>query len=246
MLRSERLAVGFWLARRIVLLAALAGVCAAQALDPVKWSLKVDTPAAAAGSQIPAHLIATIEPGWHLYSLSTPPPSRPTRLQLADNTVFEKFTTYYQHPKRAFDPNFNIETQTYEEKADFLLVTTVKKDAPAGPADLIAEIRFNVCDATRCLPPRKRTATASLKIDPGASGAAIAIPAGFSEFKPGAPAAAAPVEAPKSESQSQAQQSQDLGPFLLLAFGGGLLAIFTPCVFPMIPITMSFFLNRPS
>jgi thiol:disulfide interchange protein DsbD len=31
-----------------------------------------------------------------------------------------------------------------------------------------------------------------------------------------------------------------------LAFGAGLLAIFTPCVFPMIPITMSFFLNKPS
>src|SRR3954468_22086857 len=127
MLRSERLAVGCWLARRIVLLAALAGVCAAQALDPVKWSLTVDTPAAA-GSQILAHLVATIEPGWHLYSLSTPAPSRPTRIQLADNTVFEKFTTYYQQPKRAFDKNFNIETQTYEETADFLLVTSVKKD----------------------------------------------------------------------------------------------------------------------
>jgi thiol:disulfide interchange protein DsbD len=34
--------------------------------------------------------------------------------------------------------------------------------------------------------------------------------------------------------------------FLLTAFGFGLAAIFTPCVFPMIPITMSFFLNRPS
>jgi len=33
---------------------------------------------------------------------------------------------------------------------------------------------------------------------------------------------------------------------LALAFGAGLLAIFTPCVFPMIPITMSFFLNKAS
>jgi len=38
--------------------------------------------------------------------------------------------------------------------------------------------------------------------------------------------------------------TQGLGAFLLVAFGFGLAAIFTPCVFPMIPITMSFFLNR--
>jgi thiol:disulfide interchange protein len=66
----------------------------------------------------------------------------------------------------------------------------------------------------------------------------MSIPVGFSEFKPGAPVAAAP-SAPKLEAQA-------IGPFLLLAFGAGLLAIFTPCVFPMIPITMSFFLNKPS
>src|SRR5882724_6839484 len=233
--------LGCWFARRLALLAALAWVCAAQGLDPVKWSLSVDSPAAAPGSKVPAHLIATIEPGWHLYSLSTPAPSRPTRVQLADNPVFDKLTVYYQEPKRAFDSNFNIETQTYEGKADFLLLAAVKADAPAGAADLTAQIQFNVCDAKRCLPPRKRTATASVKIDPGAADAAIAIPAGFSEFKPGAPVATVPVDGPKP-----APQSQDLGPFLLLAFGAGLLAIFTPCVFPMIPITMSFFLNKPS
>src|SRR6266700_2262433 len=54
------------------------------------------------------------------------------------------------------------------------------------------------------------------------------------------PASAAPPPTPPKP------ESQDLGPFLLLAFGAGLLAIFTPCVFPMIPITMSFFLNKQS
>src|SRR5882724_3829800 len=184
--------LGCWFARRLALLAALAWVCAAQGLDPVKWSLSVDSPAAAPGSKIPAHLIATIEPGWHLYSLSTPAPSRPTRVQVADNPVFDKLAVYYQEPKRAFDQNFSIETQTYEGKADFLLVIPVKTDAPAGPAELTAEVQYNVCDATRCLPPRKRTATASLKIDPNAPVGSVSIPAGFSEFKPGVPAAPSP------------------------------------------------------
>ncbi len=37
-----------------------------------------------------------------------------------------------------------------------------------------------------------------------------------------------------------------MGGFLLIAFGFGLASIFTPCVFPMIPITMSYFLNQES
>ena len=41
-------------------------------------------------------------------------------------------------------------------------------------------------------------------------------------------------------------EARDLGMFVLIAFGFGLASIFTPCVFPMIPITVSFFLNRES
>jgi thiol:disulfide interchange protein len=221
--------------RALAFLMALAATGSAQSLDPVKWSLSVDPPTAPPGARILARLTATIEPGWHLYGLSTPPPSRPTSIKLPG---YDTLRIYNQEPKRAFDKNFEIETQTYEGKADFLLETTLKTDAAPGPGELAAAVGFNVCDATRCLPPRKRTATASLTIDPKAPAPVISIPGGFSEFKAGSPAPAA-VVAPKLEEQG-------IAPFLALAFGAGLLAIFTPCVFPMIPITMSFFLNKPS
>ncbi len=221
--------------RTLTLLIAITAISSAQRLDPVKWSLTIEPAAAPPGAKIVARLTATIEPGWHLYGLATPPPSRPTTIQMPG---YDALNIYYQEPKRAFDKNFDIETQTYEGKADFLLETTLKADATPGPAELAAAIGFNVCDATRCLPPRKRTATASLTIDPKAPAPSIAIPAGFSEFK-----TASPTPAPSSTSKPE---EQGIAPFLALAFGAGLLAIFTPCVFPMIPITMSFFLNKPS
>ena len=61
--------------------------------------------------------------------------------------------------------------------------------------------------------------------------------------------ASAPVETKAPEPQSKpasaaANLQQDLLPFLLTAFGFGLASLFTPCVFPMIPITVSFFLNQ--
>ncbi len=226
----------------LALLLAAAGTASAQHLDPVKWSLTVEPAAAAPGAKVVAHLHAAIEPGWHLYGLATPPPSRPTHIQLTGTAIGESVTIYAPEPKRAFDQNFNIETQTYEGAIEFLLQTTLKTDAAPGPAELAAAMRYNVCDATRCLPPTKRTATGSVNVDPKAVASAGSIPAGFSEFKPGAPVAAvAPSASPVPKAEAQA-----IGPFLLLAFGAGLLAIFTPCVFPMIPITMSFFLNKES
>jgi thiol:disulfide interchange protein DsbD len=59
----------------------------------------------------------------------------------------------------------------------------------------------------------------------------VAIPAGYAEAKP---------------VQERDQTGGEFHSFLLIAFGFGLAAIFTPCVFPMIPITMSYFLSRPS
>jgi hypothetical protein len=116
---------------------------AAQKLDPVKWSFSVETASAPPGSSVVGRLAATIEPGWHLYALATPPPSPATKITLPENTVSDKLTVYYREPKRAFDNNFNIETQTYEGTAEFLLEATLKTDAAPGPTDLIAELRNN-------------------------------------------------------------------------------------------------------
>src|SRR5260370_22421343 len=153
---------GFRMGRALAVLMALAGMASAQRLDPVKWSLKVEPGSAAPGSKVLGYLTATIEPGWHLYGLATPPPSQPTKIQFTGSVLSDKVTVYSQAPKKAFDNNFNIETQTYEGTAEFLLESAVKSDAAAGPAEVVAQLRYNACDSTPCLPPAKRTATASL------------------------------------------------------------------------------------
>src|ERR1035441_8164053 len=72
--------------------------------------------------------------------------------------------------------------------------------------------------------------------DPPPAPAAVVTPAGYSE-----PRAPAPVP-----SSTPSAPAEGLLAFLAVAFGFGLASIFTPCVFPMIPITMSYFLNRES
>ena len=97
-------------------------------------------------------------------------------------------------------------------------------------------IRYQACTEKECL-PRKLTLAVPYKVAAGAPPVA-SLPAGFTEAgvrKAAASSTAAPA----------ASADNGLAGFLLVAFGLGLAAIFTPCVFPMIPITLSFFLNRP-
>ena len=213
--------------RRFALLLLFAGLAFAQRPDPVKWSLAVETPAAPPGSKVLARLTAKIDPGWHLYSLSTPKGPIPSTVSLLDNQAVAGYQVYQPRPVVTFDQNFKSDTETFENEVVFLLLIDVKKDAPAGPVELAAQARYQACDARQCLFPVRRTATALLRIDPSAPVAAVTIPPGYTP-----------------PSRKTTGDAQGLGAFLLIAFGFGLAAIFTPCVFPMIPITVSFFLKQ--
>src|SRR6185437_6757550 len=103
----------------------------------------------------------------------------------------------------------------------------------------------------KCLRPVRKTASTVIAFDAAASVPEFSPPAGYVQVQ--APAvysgsnsatAAPPVAAQKSSPSGALNTQQDLIPFLLTAFLFGLAAIFTPCVFPMIPITVSFFLNQ--
>ncbi|HLJ13804.1 MAG TPA: cytochrome c biogenesis protein CcdA [Bryobacteraceae bacterium] len=238
--------------RLLACLLLVLGTAGAQKLDPVQWSLAAQGSAKVApGSSVLLRLTAHIQPGWHIYSLTNPAggAGNPTVIQLAEGPAVSGLVGVYQpKPQRKLDPNFNAETETFEGEPVFLLEVKLKPDAGAGPVKLVAQVRYYACQATLCLPPKRKEASATLTVAPGAPAAAISIPPGYTEFKPGssgpAPSAQQNPAQQNTAQQNTAQQNQDLGAFLLIAFGVGLAAIFTPCVFPMIPITVSYFLNR--
>src|SRR5712691_5892059 len=191
-----------------------------QKLDPVQWMLTSDAGRAPAGSTVPLRLTAKLDEKWHLYSLTSPKGGPiPTTVDLAESPAIESSKLFQPRPERKFDRNFNLDTETFQKEAVFWITAELKKDTPAGPAELTGQVRYQSCDDRQCLPPRKKTATFTVAIDPSAPAAtAFIVPAGYTEIKPGAPAPAAPT------------QSDDLGAFLLTAFCLGLATIFTPCV----------------
>jgi len=250
-----------WVILPLLLAAAL--TAAAQRLNPVQWQLSLEPERAAPGSRLLGRLTARIDSGWHLYSLSSPAGGPvPTTIALAPHPAVAAWKIHQPQPTRKFDPNFKLDTETYDRQAEFLLEITLAPRAAAGALELEAQIRFQCCDDKMCLPPRRVTAAAAARIDPAAPPFEVKIPEGYTDFTtasapqgalpprlaaaPGAlpPRLAAP-QAANTPAPPASGGNQGLFVFLVVAFGFGLAAIFTPCVFPMIPITMSYFLNRP-
>jgi thiol:disulfide interchange protein DsbD len=196
-------------------------------------------------------LTAKIEPGWRLYAPTTPgagqgngPPL--TKIELSESVAVANWKAFQPQPTRKHDPNFDLESEIYTGEVTFLYDIELKPDATEGEATLEASAFYSVCDDRFCLRPVLRKTPAVLQVaalDPSASQpvSAPSVPAGYEEAKPRAASDLtlilnkdAPAAAPGSEGLLQ---------FAAVAFGFGLLAIFTPCVFPMIPITMSYFVS---
>jgi thiol:disulfide interchange protein DsbD len=192
-------------------------------------------------------LKATIEPGWHLYSVTTPPGPLPTRIHLAANPLAKATRALQPKPNRKFDPNFQAESETYDNEAVFLIETEISAGAPAGPLELVARASYQACSDKVCLRQRTKTAGATLQLDRGAAAASIVVPDGYISVPlaaPGVPRTTPASPAAPVNLQTGRTGYVDWPRFLGVAFAFGLAAIFTPCVFPMIPFTMSYFMNR--
>ena len=120
----------------------------------------------------------------------------------------------------------------HENEATFTQALQLAKDAAPGSVPLKVSVRYQACDESGCLPP----VTEEVKLAP------LAIEAGDvrSEFAAVLPPPAAETATPSGNAKGD-EAPTSLLTFMLTAFGAGLLALITPCVFPMIPVTFSYF-----
>lgn len=215
-----------------------AGVCFAATPSPVAWSFQAPQ-AIKAGDLVQGKLTAKVNEGWHVYSITQKPggPIR-TTISLATDQPF-KLDGQIEgpKPKRIMDPNFNMETELHDGVIDYKVPIRAGMDGVNGPQPIRIAVRFQTCNDTQCLPPRtvKLEQTISLS---GASGRSIA------EQKTSQTPPAASAASPKPVTSGPDYTKSSLLSFLWLAMGLGALSLLTPCVFPMIPITVSYFTNH--
>ncbi len=212
---------------------------AAIAQDPVKFNLAVSPESVASGSNGAAKVTATIESPWKMYSLTQGSGGPiPTKITL-DDPYFQVGKISGPKPKVAFDPNFGIDTEAYAGEAVFTVPFAVTSEAPDGRQDLRLSIKYQVCNDTLCLPPKTVKLAAAFTVMGGKQGAATTpaiVP------PPSVKVVASPAATPAASNIANGS----FWGFIWLAITFGALSLLTPCVFPMIPITVSYFTKHGS
>lgn len=143
----------------------------AQDLNPIRWAVKKENPdlAVKAGDKFNIQVIATIDEGWHLYSLEQPAGGPiPTRIGMPENQKFKLAGDIESPlPRVLFDPNFNMDTEFYEGETVFVLPVEIAKDAPAEKNTLSVSAFFQTCNDKTCLPPKNVKLTTTIDVSSG-------------------------------------------------------------------------------
>ena len=237
----------------------------AQIKNPVKFKFTVNE---LGNNQYEAVLNATLESGWHIYSRDIPEDTGiPTEYVVSGKNI-ELIGKFQEVGKKheEFSEAFGGTIIYYSNSAGFKQKFKLKDPTKAG--DVVAEITYQTCDDRVCLAPN--TLEFNKKITPtGVTEEAVADDkteatkdsAKIVETLTGNPVKgdSTIVETAKLDPKQLKVASIDISKpltdcgtgsskidenywtYLLLGFIGGLIALLTPCVFPMIPLTVSFF-----
>ena len=210
-----------------------------QVLDPVKWKSKTEKISETKYNLI---LEATIDSGWHLYSQFTPD-GGPIPLSFAfvpAKGVYElvgktKESTYKKH----FNDVFGVDEFFFEKKAKFIQKVTI---GSAEGATIKAEIDYQVCKEV-CINLNK---SFQFVIPAVTSGAVLPVKNDIlvADTRTVAESKTTSLETKNSSIIPKKEEKKGLWSIFFLAFLGGFAALLTPCVFPMIPMTVSFFTKQ--
>lgn len=258
-----------------LLMAIVCSTAMAQIMNPVKWSAKVDMTGDDEGQVV---LTASINNGWHMYSLDCNPDAGPQILEITypklDGVKLEGSPVPDKVSHKQYDDMFGAELAWWTQGVT--ITQKFKATQPEFKIDVM--IVCSACNDENCIPPARSTfnlsgtatiKAAALKKDEPKTvdvteAPADELPAAVAEPEVAVtdtlaadtaavaaasiPAnAASDLWAPVSFEESDSNEdfsSSSLWYIFFTCFLGGLVALFTPCVWPMIPMTVSFFLKK--
>ena len=213
-------------------------------LEPVKWSFdkkKIDD------TTYDLIFTANLDPKWNLYSQHTADGGPiPTTFYFDEGAHYSTEGEVAEDGKKKEgpDPLFDNVTVIKFTKGPVVFTQRVKMTDTSQP--VTGAVEFMTCDDTRCLPPTEVPFSIDVLAEgPTGNGAATAGISGGDLNLAGTPVdynfdhADAGLNC-DADPVAEVKES-NLWLTFILGFGGGLIALLTPCVFPMIPLTVSYF-----
>jgi thiol:disulfide interchange protein len=185
--------------------------------DPVKWTFSVEKED---DRTFVLLFDAALDESWHFYSqyLPTSPPG--TSFVFAANDSYERIGRMEESAtKEKFDETLGYSVSYFNTEAHFRQKVVIKEK---GAVKVEGFVEYMACRETVCLSPKEVPFSFILPPD-----TVVMQQYGDKKSTPAPPSAL----------------SGGLVTFFFLSFAAGLAAILTPCVFPMIPMTVSFFIH---
>ncbi|MBC7126081.1 MAG: hypothetical protein H5T24_10660, partial [Bacteroidales bacterium] len=215
------------------------GQAHAQMDDPVQWSAttkRIDA------SKFEVVISASIDEGWHLYSTKLPEGG-----PLPTNFSFEKPVGYklignikeVSKSKTEHDEIFNLDLSFFDGEAVFSQL--IELESEEAPINITVE--YQACYADKCIYLEKSISTVAKSSAP-IEGAVTGIEGQGSEQKAVADSVQTMKIGVEGTTDTGKTEEQSLWWFFLVSFAAGLAGLLTPCVFPMIPMTVSFFMGK--
>ncbi len=221
----------------------------AQVVNPVNWTQKIEMTSQSEGVMT---FSAKIDSHWHIYGLQLPDGGpRPTQFDFKDIQGAELTGDVIPSvkPVEEFDSTFNLSLNWWETAVSFTQKFKLLPDSKG--CRIGGNIVYQACSTVdgTCIPPTKEPIELSIGEAPSDTqeGTAVVTAGQASDNSSSGPGSAlwAPAQFP-SDSNNSAQNVSEASWLYIFIWGfvGGLLALLTPCVWPMIPLTVSFFLKR--
>lgn len=233
------------------------------ALELVSWQSSAAPSVIGPGGKTLVTFDALLEGDWKMYALDSSLPPREDVLNrpygvtiewtsLPDGVIADE-TLHQSEPEEKNDPVFDMTLKFFHERARFVASLTADEFAVQGLDSLVADVRFQICsdELGFCMRPTTISLAVNLRIDEACTGAAcsaseedLASLISVAALSTTGTAGSADVPASgniSSTTDYDLYRSGGLLSFLLLAIGAGLASLLTPCVFPMIPLTVSYF-----
>lgn len=232
----------------LLLLCFLGGPSVAQILKPAQWTVTPSVTSAKAGDVIEIRFSATIDENWYLYSndFTCPDGDGPnkTEITFAPHASYELVGNVMAvNPIKKHDKNFDCEVTVFKGKGEF-----VQKVRLLGSPVLISgNYDYQVCsDITGvCVPSNSDFSITNITVTGGVKteGAAANPFETAANPIPTSAEAHGPILDPAILDGEATIREESLLGYLLFAFILGLTSLITPCVFPMVPMTVTFFLR---
>jgi len=215
----------------------------AKIYDPVKWSFASEK---LNDKEYNLIITAKIEKGWHVYSqfIEDGGPI-PTSFKFMPSSDYKLVGSVTESPKAetAFDKTFDMQIAWHKDQVVFKQKVLLK----VPEIKISGMLEFMVCDDQRCLPSEEVEFT--IAIQAGSSQADLTASSAKSDSTASIISSDSPSPAlqPASEPTIQApadSANSSLWAIYIAGFIGGLAAFFMPCIYPMIPLTVSFFTKK--